>query len=218
MESDSREQLREEIEQVKEQRDQQKGWLQRRFGCFGNVIAWLLGLVILALIYTVVDAMAAPWAYSFFGLRPTLVGQWNGAFSAPGGERGVVHLELTHPYLETEASSGTFRWIEGTAQSCIGSRTIQTYEAYGRPNTNGSDVPVELRATAPFRPGYSMQSVRGAWSGEQLTLSGLLGHILDETGSTTYNPNDINQSRNITVVFRKGTVQEFVNACDTLGP
>jgi hypothetical protein len=63
-----------------------------------------------------------------------------------------------------------------------------------------------------------MQSVRGAWSGEQLTLSGPLGHILDETGSTTYNPNDINQSRNITVVFRKGTVQEFVNACDTLGP
>lgn len=217
MQNGGREALREEVEQFEERRRQQQGWLQRRFGCFGNVLGWVLVFVVLALTYTVFDAAATPWAYSFFGLRPTLVGQWNGAFTTPGGSRGVVHLDLSHPYLQAVASAGDFRWIDGTAQSCIGSQTIQTYEAFGRPNTSGSDVPLEIRPSAPFNAGYSVQSVRGSWSGTELTLSGTLNHILDSKGSTIYNPNDINQSQPVTIIFRKGTEDEFVSACSTLG-
>ncbi len=218
MEPTGEERLHEEIEAYKAQRDRQVGWLTRRFGCLGNLLGWLLVIVALALVYTVLDALATPWAYSFFGLRPTLVGQWVGAFTTPGGSRGLVYLDLMHPYLQSGSSSGDFRWIEGTAASCLGGQSMQTYKVYGRPNTSGTDVPLEISPTAPFNPGYSIQSMRGSWSGSELTLSGILNHIVDTEGSTTYNPNDVNQSQSVTIVFRKGNQPDFVSACAGLRP
>ncbi len=218
MEPAGEERLGEEIEAYKEQRDRQVGWLTRRFGCFGNLLGWLAVIVALALIYTVLDALSAPWAYTFFGLRPTLVGQWVGAFTTPGGSRGLVYLNLQHPYLQPGPSAGDFRWIKGSAASCLGGQSMQTYEVYGRANPSGSDLPLEITPTAPFNIGYSIQSLRGSWSGSELTLSGILNHIVDQSGSTTYDPNDVNQSRPVTIVFRKGAQADFASACAGLGP
>lgn len=216
MNSEQEQKLREEMQSFKEQRDRQKGWLQRRFGCFGNLLGWIIVFIALSLVYVVFDAASSPWAYSFFGLRPTLVGEWTGAFTLPDGSRGLAHLNLSHPYSNPSGNGQSMRWIEGTSQSCIRSSAIQTYETYGRPNTSGSDVPLEFRPTAPFVPGYTLQSMRGSWSGDILTLSGTLNHITDTSGSTIYNPNDINQSKSITITFRKGALQDFMVGCDTL--
>ncbi len=218
MESEGEQRLQEAIRAYKEQRQRQTGWLQRRFGCFGNLVGWILVFIILSVIHTIVDAAASPWAYSFFGLQPTLVGEWTGAFTTPSGMRGVVHLNLGHPYFQPSGNGGSLRWIEGIAQSCIHSRSIQTYGTYGRPNTSASDVPLEFRPTAPFSAGYAMESMRGSWNGVTLTLSGMLNHITDSSGSTIYNPNDINQSQAITIVFRKGSLQEFITACSYFSP
>ncbi len=216
MNSEQEQKLQEELQSFKEQRDRQKGWLQRRFGCFGNLLGWVIVIIALSLTYTIFDAAESPWAYSFFGTRPTLVGEWTGAFTLPDGSRGLAHLNLTHPYVQPSGNGESTRWIDGQAQSCVHTGAIQTYENYGRPNTSGSDVPLEFRPTAPFVTGYTLQSMRGSWNGDTLTLSGTLNHITDSSGSTIYNPNDINQSQSITITFRKGTLQDFIAGCSTL--
>lgn len=208
--------LDEKLQEYEQQRQSQMGWLQRRFGCFGSILGFIIVGVLLIGINTIFDAASSPWAYSFFGTQPTLVGQWTGAFTTPGGSRGIVYLDLQHPTYQPSGNGDSLRWIEGSGQSCIGSGAIQSYSVYGRPNTKGSDVPLEFRPTAPFVPGYSIQSMRGAWTGEELTLSGTLGHILDSSGSTIIDPNDANQSRDVTIVFRKATLADFQSACKTL--
>lgn len=214
-----REQLREQMEVMREQQERQKGWLERRFGCFGSsMILLVIGFVVSSAIYTFFDALEAPWAYSFFGARPTLVGEWTGAFTTPSGMRGIVHMSLQHPYHQPSSNGSNTRWLEGTGQSCIGSSAIQTYETYGSPNALGSDVPLEFRPGSPFIPGYSIQSMRGSWGGEDLTLSGTLGHLLDTSGSTIIDPGDVNQSRSMTIVFHKGTLSDFMAGCKTLHP
>jgi hypothetical protein len=214
-----KEQLHEQMEAIREQKERRKGWMERRFGCLGSTLIWLvLAAVISTAIYTFFDALESPWAYSFFGTRPTLVGEWTGAFTTPSGMRGVVHVSLQHPYHEPSNNGGGTRWLEGTAESCIGSKAIQSYATYGRPNTAGSDIPLEFTQVAPYVPGYIVQSTRGSWSGEQLTLSGVLGHILDTANTTIVGGSDINQSRSVTIVFRKGTLADFTAACETLGP
>ena len=215
MNSEQERKIEAELQAFKEQRDRQKGWLQRRFGCFGNLIGWVIVLVVLSLLAIVLDAAASPWAYSFFGLRPTLVGDWNGAFTLPDGTRGLAHLHLQHPPYAL-SNGGNFRWIEGTSQSCLHPGAVQAYETYGQPNTSGSDVPLEFRPSAPFVTGYTLQSMRGAWDHDILTLTGALGHITDSSGSTIYDPNDINQGESITITFRKGTLQDFMAGCNTL--
>ena len=215
---EKKQELEDRLEAYKEQRDQQKGWLQRRFGCLGGLLALILVFLVNSVIHTIFDAAASPWAYSFFGTRPTLVGEWTGAFTTPSGTRGVIHLDLQHPLTQPSGNGEDLRWIEGTGQSCIGSPEVQTYETYGRPNTAGSDVPLEFRPKAPFVPGYTIQSMRGSWGGAKLTLSGVLGHITDTSGSTIINPNDINQSGPVTVTFRQGSLMDFTAACETLKP
>jgi hypothetical protein len=216
MNSEEERKLRDELQSYKEQRQRQEGWLQRRFGCFGNLLSWIIVFAALSLVYTVFDAADSPWAYSFFGLRPTLVGEWTGAFTLSDGSRGLAHLNLWHPYAQPSGKGASMRWIEGESQSCMHSSAIQTYETYGRPNTGGSDVPLEFRPTAPFVTGYTLQSMRGSWNGDTLTLSGTVNHITDSSGSTIYNPNDVNQSKSITIIFRKGTLQDFIAGCGTL--
>jgi hypothetical protein len=218
MQPEEEQELRNEVENFKEQTARQQGRYQRRFGCFGYFIGLVIIFILSSVIYTFFDALESPWAYSFFGARSTLVGEWTGAFTTPGGMRGIVHINLQHPYHAPSNNGEDTRWVEGTGQSCVGSTMIQAYETYGRPNTQGSDVPLEFRAKPPFIPGYTMQSMRGSWSGENLTLSGLLGHILDAKDTTIYNPNDINQSRNMTIIFHKGTLADFTAACETLKP
>ncbi len=215
---EKKQKLEETLEAYKEERDRQKGWLQRRFGCFGNIIAWVIVLVLGTLTYTFFDALESPWAYSFFGARPTLVGEWTGAFTTPSGMRGVVHIDLQHPYHQPSGNGSDTRWLEGTGASCIGSSAVQSYETFGRPNTLGTDVPLEFRQQAPYVLGYIIQSMRGSWSGDTLTLSGNLGHILDTANTTIVSGSDINQIRSVTITFRKGSMSDFQAACKTLGP
>ena len=213
------EQLHERMEAFREQQERKKGWLERRFGCLGSSLIWLvLAFITSSVIYTVFDAVESPWAYSFFGTRPTLVGEWVGAFTTPSGMRGIAYINLQHPYHAPSGNGSDTRWLEGTGQSCIGSKAIQNYEAYGRPNTMATDVPLEFRQKAPFIPGYIVQSTRGSWSGKNLTLSGVLGHILDTSDTTIVGGSDINQSREVTIVFHKGTLAAFQAACETLKP
>ncbi len=210
--------LAEELQSLKEQRQSQMGWLQRRFGCFGNLLGWIIVFIVLSAVYIFFDAISSPWAYSFFGTRPTLVGEWTGAFTLPDGSRGLFHLNLWHPYAGPNGLRSVIREIDGTGQSCIQSSKIQTYEIYGQPNTSGSDVPLGLSMKAPYVPGYIIQDMRGSWNSDTLTLTGLIHQIIDTSGSTEYNPNDINQSRTITITFRKGSLQDFITACGYLTP
>ncbi len=214
---EKKEQLEQRLAAFKEEQDRQKGWLQRRFGCFGSLISLVIVFVVGSAIYTFFDAVESPWAYSFFGSRPTLVGEWTGAFTTPSGMRGIVYINLQHPYHQPSNNGSGTRRVEGTGQSCIGSSAIQTYSIDGRPNTQGSDVPLEFTQTAPFVPGYIIQSTRGAWGGDQLTLSGILGHILDTSNTTIIGGSDINQSRSVTIVFRHGSLIDFLSACKTIG-
>src|SRR5512135_236860 len=100
-------QLDEQMEQWKAERDAQKGWMQRRFGCIGSSLIWLVIFIVgSTATYTVFDALESPWAYTWFGSRPALVGEWVGAFTTPGGMRGIVYVNLQHPY-HAPSSSGT---------------------------------------------------------------------------------------------------------------
>ncbi len=217
MEPENRQRLEEAIQSIQQQRQSQKGWLQRRFGCFGSLISWIIVIIALFGVSLFFDAASAPWAYTFFGTRPTLVGDWTASFTLPGGGRGLFHLSLHHP-LAQNGNGDPLRWIEGTAQSCIQSNKIQSYELYGNPNTSGSDVPLGLRIQAPFVPGYVIQDMRGSWKGDTLILAGLLNQITDTNGSTEFNPNDVNQRGNITLTFRKGPLQDFLTACSYQSP
>lgn len=142
--------LAEELQSLKEQRQSQMGWLQRRFGCFGNLFGWIIVFILLSGMYLFFDALSSPWAYSFFGMRPTLVGEWTGAFTLPDGSRGLFHLNLWHLYAGPNDLRSVIRKINGTGQSCIRSNKIQTYEVYGEANTSGSDVPLGLSMNAPY--------------------------------------------------------------------
>lgn len=209
--------LEQRLEAYHQERERQKSWLERRFGCLGSSLILLVGaFLISSAIYTFFDALESPWAYSFFGTRPTLVGEWTGAFTTPSGMRGIAHINLQHPY-HSPSGGGDTRWLEGTGESCIGSSAVQTYRIFGRPNTLATDVPLEFTQTAPYVPGYIVQSTRGAWSGENLSLSGVLGHILDTANTTIVGGSDVNQSRSVNIIFRKGSLVDFLAACKTLG-
>ncbi len=215
---ENKQRIEEAFQAIQAQRQSQMGWLQRRFGCFGNLIGWIIVFIALSGVYIFFDALSSPWAYTFFGTRPTLVGEWTGAFTLPNGQRGLIHLNLWHPYAGPNGLKSVFREIDGAGQSCIQSSRVQTYEVYGEPNTSGSDVPLGLRIQPPFVPGYIIQDMRGSWIGDTLTLTGLLNQITDTSGSTEVNPNDVNQSRDITISFRKGSLQDFITACGYFSP
>ncbi len=126
MEPEKELQLREELKAHQEQRQRNMGWLQRRFGCFGDLLSLIIVLILSSLIYMIFDAAASPWAYSFFGTQPTLVGEWTGAFTTPGGMRGIVYLNLQHPYAKPSGNGDSLRRIEGMSQSCVGSHEVRT--------------------------------------------------------------------------------------------
>jgi opacity protein-like surface antigen len=183
-----------------------------------KILMWAALLVVGMAVAAAIDAASSPWAYSFFGTRPTLVGEWVASFTIPTGQRGAAYLRLTHPYVQPRGNGDSTRWVEGTAQSCFDTDHFQTYEVYGRPNTSGSDVPLEFKPHAPFSIGYSLQSLRGAWNGDTLRLEGTLNHITDSTGATVYAGGDVNQNQPTTLTFRKGSLQDFADACWQLAP
>ena len=193
----------------------------RGFGCFGRLIGLVIGAALLGLIFIAFDALESPWAYDFFGTRPTLTGEWVAEFTTPSGLHGAAYLNLTHqlPTLSHNGSSGlgSTRWVDGTAQSCFSASAVQNYQVYGRPNTNASDVPLAFRGKPPFVVGYALQDLRGAWLGETLQLSDVLTRFTDTRGSTIYNPNEVDQKLPTTITFHKGSAQDFAAACAKLG-
>jgi hypothetical protein len=48
---------------------------KRRLGCFGQLLGLVIVAVFLGLIFVAFDALESPWAYDFFGTRPTLTGE-----------------------------------------------------------------------------------------------------------------------------------------------
>ena len=193
------------------------GFLARRFGCFGWLLGWVIVAVLLGLIYTAFDALESPWAYSFFGTRPTLTGEWVAEFTTPSGLHAAAYINLTHPFHKPDNGLNSTRWLEGTGQSCFTASAVQNYEVYGRPNSDASDVPLTFRGKPPFVIGYALQDLRGAWLGEILQLSDVLTRITDTRGSTIYNPNEVDQKLPTTITFHKGSAQDFAAACAKLG-
>jgi hypothetical protein len=192
----------------------------RGFGCFARLLGLVIVAVALALMAIGFDALESPWAYDFFGTRPTLTGEWVGEFTTPSGLHGVAYLDLTHslPVRNTNGTSGlgSTRWVDGTAESCFSASTVQNYEVYGRPNTDASDVPLAFRGKPPFIVGDALQDLRGAWLGNTLKLSDGLTRFTDTRGSTIYNPNELDQKLPTTITFHKGSAKDFAAACAKL--
>jgi hypothetical protein len=197
------------------------GFLPRRFGCYGRLLGLVIGAALLGLIFIAFDALESPWAYDFFGTRPTLTGEWVAEFTTPSGLHGAAYLNLIHQvYTPSRTNSGggldSTRWVDGTAQSCFSASAVQNYEVYGRPNTDASDVPLAFRGKPPFSVGYALQDLRGAWLGKTLQLSDVLTRFTDTRGSTIYNPNELDQKLPTTITFHKGNAKDFAAACAKL--
>ena len=160
----------------------------------------------------------APWAWGWFG-RPTLIGEWVGQFRLPAGQRGAAYLNLTHNPNDDFKGSRLGRNLpplSGTAQGCFSATGIQTYTLSGGAAASGDDVELSFGAQKPTVPGYALQSLKGAWDGSSLTLSGTFTTILDTQGSTRV-ASEPNQTQPTTIVFHKGGQADFEKACKALG-
>jgi hypothetical protein len=206
------------LEQIRELRPVRAGG-----GCLMRSLLSLIAVIVVGSAVAVgFDYLSAPWAWGFFG-KPTLVGEWVGTFTLPGGQQGAAYLNLNHPIPSYYSSGGnsTFssnlREIRGTAESCLAAGGVQIYNVFGDAATNGKDVTMNFEANKPTVPGYALQDVRGAWGGDSLTLSGGFTTILDTADSTLSNPDDANQSQPTTIAFHKGGLADFEHACQGLG-
>ncbi len=190
---DNESELQDRLTEMIEERRSHGGFLTRRFGCWGRIVGFVLVPIVLLGMATFTDAAESPWAYSIFGLRSTLTGEWYADFTAPSGLQGVAYLNLTHPMSSFDGMGQSSRRIEGVARTCFTATTVQVYETYGRPNTSASKIDLAFRPRAPFIPGHALEDLHGAWYGLTLSLSGPLTHITDTSGSTIYDPSDIDR-------------------------
>jgi hypothetical protein len=187
--------------------------------CLGNIVS-LIGLLILAVIFSAVfDYLVAPWSWGVFG-KPTLTGEWVGTYKLPQGQVGAAYLNLTHDHNPTYDVRDSYSIhnlppFGGTGQGCIGTSGIQAYSLSGGATSNGQNVEVSFKAQKPTVPGYALQSLKGAWDGSSLTLAGTFTTILDTQDSTRVG-SEPNQTQPTTIVFHNGSRGDFAKACQTL--
>ncbi len=211
---------REVIEQYLAARGNLQTRPRARGGCLASLVQVVAILVLGVVFVAAFDYFDAPWSWGISG-RPTLTGEWVGSFRLPEGQSGVAYLNLSHNHdarydIRDAYSIHNLPPFDGQGQGCIGKAGVQAYSLYGGATGDGHDVEMTLQAQKPTVPNFALHELKGAWSGDQLTLAGTVTTILDTNGSTLVR-SEPNQTQPTTIVFHKAGAADFARACQALG-